>query len=183
MGDLSVARKYASALFRLASEGRAAARVRGDLESLVGLLRESPRLVSFLESPDVAKKEKAAFLDRAFRGKVDDAVLPFLFLLSRRDRLGLLPDILAEFERFDEEKSGVQRAEVVTAVPLSPREKELIVSRLVNITGKTILLRDRVDPAIIGGVVVYVNGDVIDGSIRARLAELRAALLAAPVAR
>jgi F-type H+-transporting ATPase subunit delta len=94
-----------------------------------------------------------------------------------------LPDILAEYEKLDEEKSGIQRAEVVTAVPLSPREKELILSRLVKITGKKILLRDRVDPAIIGGAVVYVNGDVIDGSIRAQLAELKSALLAAPVAR
>jgi len=71
----------------------------------------------------------------------------------------------------------------VTAVPLSRREKELIQSRLEKLTGKEILLRDRVDPGIIGGVVVYVNGDVIDGSIRAQLAELRAALLAAPVTR
>jgi len=183
MGNLSVSRKYASALFHLALEGGATAGVRGDLESLVRLLRESPRLASFLESPDIAQKEKEAFLDRAFRDKVNETVLPFLFLLSKRDRVGLLPEILAKFERLDEEESGVRRAEVVTAVPLSRHEKELILSRLMKITGKKILLRDRVDPEIIGGVVVYVNGDVIDGSIRAQLAELRAALLAAPVAR
>jgi F-type H+-transporting ATPase subunit delta len=183
MGDLSVARKYAAALFQLASEGGVAAKVRGDLESIAKLMCESHRLVSFLESPDVAQKEKMAFLDRAFKGRVEETMLPFLFLLSKRDRLGLLPDILAEFEKLDEQKSGVQRAEVVTAVPLSPRERELILSRLMRITGKKILLRDRVDPTIIGGVVVYVNGDVIDGSIRAQLAELKSALLAAPVAR
>jgi len=183
MGNLSVSRKYASALFKLAWEGGAAARVRGDLEGLAGLLRESPRLVSFLDSPDIAHREKAALLDRAFKGKVDEAVLPFLFLLLKRGRLGLLPQILAEFEKLDEERSGIQRAEVVTAIPLSRQERELIVSRLAKITGKKILLRDRVDSGIIGGVVVYVDGDVIDGSIRARLAELRAALLAAPMAR
>jgi len=183
MGNLSVSRKYATAIFRLAAEGSTVVRVRGDLEGLVGLLRQSPRLVLFLDSPDIAQKEKARLLESAFGGRVEEGVLPFLFLLLKRGRVGLLPQILAEYEKLDEEKRGIQRAEVVTAVPLTRGERELVQSRLRKLTGKEILLRDRVDPGIIGGVVVYVNGDVIDGSIRAQLAELRAALLAAPVTR
>ncbi|MBN1504281.1 MAG: ATP synthase F1 subunit delta, partial [Candidatus Eisenbacteria bacterium] len=119
MSNLSVPRKYASALFQLAWEGGVASGVRGDLEGVAGLLRESPQLASFLESPDISQSEKARVLERALAGRVEEAVIPFLLLLLKRRRIGLLPEILAEFERLDEEKRGVQRAEVVTAVPLS----------------------------------------------------------------
>ncbi len=183
MSDLSVSRKYASALFQFALERGLAARIRQDLEGLVGLMRETPDFVSLLESPDIPQKEKTGILERTLKSKVDEAMFPFLFLLLKRGRIGLLPEILAEFEKLDEKKRGVMRAEAVTAVPLSSRERESIVSRLEKITGKEILLRDRVDPGIIGGAVIYVNGDVIDGSIRAQLAELRAALLAVRVVR
>jgi F-type H+-transporting ATPase subunit delta len=183
MSERSVARKYASALFQLAVERGLTARVRKDLEGLVALMRESPDFVSFVESPNIPNKEKSEILERTLRGRLDDAMFPFLFLLLKRGRVGLLPKILAEFEKRDEEKSGIMRAEVVTVVPLGPREKELIVSGLKRITGKEILLRDRVDPGIIGGAIVYVDGDVIDGSVRAQLAELRATLLAVQVAR
>ena len=159
----------------------ATVRVRGDLEGLVRLLDESPDFLSFLRSPGIAQEEKTRLLARALSGKVDDSLLTFMFLILKRDRVALLPGILSEFEKLDEEERGVRRAEVVSAVPLSKDERELIVSKLQRITGKEILLRDRVDPEIIGGVVIYVNGDVIDGSIRAQLAELRATLLAVSV--
>jgi F-type H+-transporting ATPase subunit delta len=181
MSDLSASRNYASALFHLAKKAGAAVRVRGDLEGLVKLLDGSPELLAFLESPDIAQEEKKRLLERALSGKVHDSLLTFMFLVLKRDRVALLPEILSEFEKLDEEDRGVRRAEVVSAVPLSKDEKTLIVSKLRSITGKEILFRDRVDPEIIGGVVIYVDGDVIDGSIRAQLAELRATLLAVSV--
>jgi F-type H+-transporting ATPase subunit delta len=165
----------------LAREAGTATRIRGDLEGLVKLLDEAPGFASFLESPDISRQEKTRLLERAFGGRVEESMLPFLFLVLKRDRIALLPEILSQFEKLDEEERGVRRAEVVSAVQLSKDEKELIISKLQRITGKEILLQDRVDPEIIGGVVVYVDGDVIDGSIRAQLAELRATLLAVPV--
>jgi F-type H+-transporting ATPase subunit delta len=181
MSDRSVAKKYASALFHLASQTGAAARVRGDLEAIVKVLAESPGLEAFLVAPNIVPEQKTKLVERAFKGRVDEATLPFLFLMLKRDRIALLPDILSEFVKIDEEKSGIQRAKAVSAVPLSEEEKSRIVARLKRISGKEILLESRVDPEIIGGVIVYVNGDVIDGSIRNQLAELRTALLAVSV--
>jgi F-type H+-transporting ATPase subunit delta len=181
MGNRSVSRKYATALSRLAEETQAGTRVRHDMESLVELLRTSPKLVSFLESPGVTHTEKRKLLERALKGRVEETVLPFMRLILRRSRIDLLADILEEYVKIDEERRGIQRAEVVSAIALEAGEEEQILAVLNRITGREIILKTKVDAAIIGGLIVYVNGDVIDGSIRTRLEELRAALLAAPV--
>lgn len=181
MSTRSVSRKYAVALGRLAREAGTATRVRQDLESVVELLRSTPELGAFLESPDIAQREKAKFLERILKGKVESVVVPFLLLVLRRGRTGLLPEILSEYVRIDEEDRGIQRASLVSAVPLRESDRERVLSQLKRITGREIVLESTVDPAIIGGIIVYVDGDVIDGSVRSRLEELRARLLEVPV--
>ncbi|UCF78506.1 MAG: ATP synthase F1 subunit delta [Candidatus Eiseniibacteriota bacterium] len=180
MPSRSVPRKYAEALFQLAEKAEGPRAILGDLESLVGLLRRMPTLLSFLESPDVGHEEKLKLLQNSLREKVKQSTWLFLTLLLRRKRIELLPEILAEFVAIDEEKRGVQRARVVSAVSLEKGEEKLLTSALRRITGKEILVETRVDPAIMGGVVVYLNGKVIDGSARNRLEELRNQLLATP---
>jgi F-type H+-transporting ATPase subunit delta len=178
MPSRSIPRKYAEALFHLAEETDGIDAVRGDLESLAEVLRKTPVLKSFIESPDVAEAEKTTFFESTIRGKVKNATWEFLQLLLRRKRTALLPEIFSEYLQIDEERKGIQKVMVVSAVPLDKSEEMLLTSRLHALTGKTILIDTQVDPSILGGVVVYLGGKVIDGSVRTGLEELKGRLLA-----
>ncbi|MFH0777178.1 MAG: ATP synthase F1 subunit delta [Candidatus Eisenbacteria bacterium] len=177
----SVSKKYAKAFFLLAEKADATEAVRADLESLVGLLRRAPTLLSFLQSPDVTQETKLTLLGTAVKSRVQDSTWLFLRLLTKRKRLPLLPQIFSAYVGMDEARKGIRRVRVVSAVPLEKHERELLTSRLEQITGNKVLMDATVDPSIIGGVVVYLNGKVIDGSIRSGLEDLRERLLAAAV--
>jgi F-type H+-transporting ATPase subunit delta len=181
MSSRSVSRKYAEALFQFAQETDGIDAVRGDMESLAGLMRQIPALASFVESPDVTGAEKAVVFESTIRGRVKNSTWLFLQLLLRRKRVALLPEILSEYTQMDEERKGIQKAVVVSAVSLENSERELLTSKLEALTGKTVQIDTRVDQSIVGGLVVYLNGKVIDGSIRTGLEELRSKLLATPV--
>jgi len=178
MPTQSIPRRYAEALFHLAEETGDTEAIRADMESIAELLRRTPVLHSLLESPDVSDKEKNAFFESIVKERVKDSTWLFLQLLLRRKRTALIPDILSEYERMEEEKRGIKRVRVVSAVPLKEDEKDLLVTRLHSLTGKTVLMETAVDKSILGGVVVYVDGKIIDGSIRTELEELRNRLLA-----
>jgi F-type H+-transporting ATPase subunit delta len=180
MPSRSIPRKYAKALFSLAGKTEKPKAILADMESLVGLLRQTPTLPSFLESPNVGQDEKVKFLEGSLREKVHETTWLFLTLLLRRKRVALLPDILSEYVAIDEEERGIQRARVVSAVSLEKEQRTLLTSTLKRITGKEILVDTKVDPSIMGGVIVYLNGRVLDGSVRSRLEELRNWLLATP---
>jgi F-type H+-transporting ATPase subunit delta len=180
MPSRNIPRKYAEALFLLAEKTDEPEAILNDMESLVELLRQMPTLLSFLESPDIAHKEKSKFLEDSLRERVKETTWLFLTLLLKRKRMTLLPEILSEYVSIDEEKKGIQRAQVVSAVALEEDERELLSSTLRRITGKEVVTEARVDPTIVGGVIVYLNGRVIDGSMRNRLEELKDQLRAKP---
>ena len=179
MQSRSASRKYAEALFRFAGETDDVDAVRADLESLAGLLRRTPALHSFVESPDVKDAEKVTFFESTFQGRVKNSTWLFLLLLLRRKRIALVPEILSEYTRMDEERKGIKKVLIVSAVPLEKKEAELLASRLQALTGQTMLIDTKVDRSIIGGIVVYLDGKVIDGSMRTELEELKGKLLAA----
>jgi F-type H+-transporting ATPase subunit delta len=178
MPGRSIPRRYAEALFRLAEETDGIDAVRNDMESLAEVLRQTPSLRSFVESPDVAQAEKMAFFESTIRGRLKNATWEFLQLLLRRKRVALVPEIRSEYVQMDEERKGIQRVRVVSAVPLDRSENEALTSRLQALTGKTILIDTRVDASVLGGVIVYLDGKVIDGSVRTCLEELKGRLLA-----
>jgi F-type H+-transporting ATPase subunit delta len=180
MPSRNIPRKYAEALFLLAEREGEPEAILSDMESLVELLRRTPTLLSFLESPDVAQQEKLKFLEDSLRERVKQTTWLFLTLLLRRKRMALLPEIFSEYVGIDEERKGIQRAEIVSAVSLEENERELLTSTLRRITRKEVLIESRVDPSLVGGIIVYLNGRVIDGSMRNRLEELKDQLRAKP---
>lgn len=180
MPSRNIPSKYAEALFLLAEKTDGPEAIRSDLESLAGLLHRVPALLSFLDSPDIGRQEKLQLLENSFEGRVKKTTWLFLTLLLRRKRVALLPEILSEYVGIDEERRGIQRVRIVSAVVLEKSEEERLTSTLRGITGKEVLIETTVDPALMGGVIVYLNGRVIDGSMRNRLEELKDQLLAAP---
>ena len=110
-------------------------------------------------------RKRAAIAELTTRAKLSPVLGKLLLLLAERDRLVLLPDLLAAYRERLLDHLKVVRAEVTTAVALPADRAKAVEQSLARVTGRTVMLDTRVDPAIIGGVVARVGSTVYDGSV------------------
>lgn len=111
-------------------------------------------------------------------GDVLPEVADFACLLARNNSEFILPEVAVEYSRLLDERYGIRQAEITTALPLDDEARSLIQRRLREIAGSSFTFDERVDPAIVGGIIVRVGDRVIDRSVRARLEALRHEVLA-----
>ena len=179
--DRAVVHRYASALFGAALARKELERADSDLRALEALYRSDPSLQQFLEAPNVLDGDKTRIVRAVLSGQVSELVLQFVLLMLRKKRVQHLPLVFEPFQRLVEQHFGMERAEVVTAVPMIEEQAKRLLERLESLTGKKIALVSKIDPAILGGAVVTVGGKILDGSVRHKLERLRDELLAAKV--
>jgi F-type H+-transporting ATPase subunit delta len=175
----TVARRYAGALFDVARRNATLVRVDSQLAAFRGLLDEHAELRRVFESPAVPPQKKRAILDAILErgGGVDGEVRQVLRMLADRDRLALLAEIAGAFDARLRQERRLLRAEVVTAVPLPDAQRASLASALSRAAGSELTITEKVDPAIIGGVVARVGSIVFDGSVARQLERMRARLL------
>ncbi len=169
------ARRYAQAVFDLADEEETFDRWAADL-GVIAAFAQEPDVAEILASPRVPREEKLRLLAAGLQSQVSAGALNLVRLLNDRDKLALVPDVMAIFGEQVDERRGIAHALVTTAVPLSDDERGAVAARLSAITGKTVDVVPVVDPAIIGGVVARIGDQLIDGSTRTRLKALRRSL-------
>jgi len=170
------AKRYAQAVFSLAKERGTLDAWHDDLCQLATLMDDDGAR-EFFASPTPTTVQKLALLDTALADGQPEAK-NLVRLLLERGRLNDLPAIADEFEDGVRAERGIVVAEVTTADPLGPLEQALVKERLEAMTGKTVELRMRVDPALIGGIVARIGDVLIDGSVVSQLRLLRARLAA-----
>lgn len=142
-----------------------------ELESASDALT-GPSASIFFKDPKVTRAEKLATLKRLLPGSRTD-VMNLLKMLAVRDRLNLLPALYSDFQNLDRQARGVVEAEVTVARPFGEAEREDITRRLSQATGKQVDVQMKVDPRILGGIVVRIGDELIDASVAGRLARLR----------
>jgi F-type H+-transporting ATPase subunit delta len=177
--ETAVARVYAETLLDVARDEGQLDAVAGEAETLRAVLKETPELERFLDSPRIEREQKKAALREALAGRVSDTTIRFLEVVVDRDREDLLEDILAEVSVLIAELRNEQRLEVTTTLPLSPALRERLRETFAGATGRRIVIGERVDASLMGGIVVQVGDTLIDGSVRTRLQNLRERLLRA----
>jgi len=177
----AVARKYALALFNAAKQRGDLDAVSADLMSLRDLYQADPRFRNFLLAPDVTDDRKQQFVAAVLGGKLKPLSREFLGLLLTKGRFSMLEAAASHFEQLVEAERGIVRVRATTAVALTDANRTQLTASLMALTGHKVLLAEDVDPRILGGVVVHVGGKIIDGSVKAALAELRESLLSAPL--
>jgi F-type H+-transporting ATPase subunit delta len=182
----AVGKRYAVALFNASVDEDVLEQVHGDLNSFAHLLEKERALRVFLASHRVASSEKRDLIVAALGERASGLFVKFLLLLTDKKRIDEFSDekfesIVEPFNALYEAHSGIVKVGVITAVPLDAelerRAKETIERR----TGKTARIEKRVDPQIIGGMIMIADGQIVDGSIRSQLSELRQELLEARV--
>lgn len=173
----SLAGRYASALYDLAKEQNAVATVESDLETLSGALGESADLAALIRNPKITRDDAAKAVDAvaALLG-VSTLSRNFLGVLAGNRRLAALPDMIRAFAAIAAAMRGEVTAEVTTAHPLDDNQLAALAAKLKEREGHDVKLKAKVDPAILGGLVVKIGSRMIDSSIRTRLNSLAQAM-------
>jgi F-type H+-transporting ATPase subunit delta len=169
MKDETVSRVYATALLELAVEKKEVERVHGEIDFLASLPRASALTRAFFESPRIVRSEKAKVIETVLRGKLSDLVVNFMLLLIRKGRALELRDILEEFLIIHDRRIGIVHASAVSAVPLSDPSASALKEALEAKIQKRVEIHNKVEPEILGGLVVRYDGYVADGSLKTAL--------------
>lgn len=171
----ALARRYAKALLEVArAQGEAApAALESELAAHAALVEGHAELRRALADPARAAGRRRLLSSLAEKAGASPLLRRFFDLLAANDRAALLPAVAEEFAAARGAAEGRVSAEAVTALPLSPPQRAALAEALGTASGRTVELRTRVDPAVLGGVLVNLGGRSYDGTVRARLRALR----------
>ncbi|MEM7475064.1 MAG: ATP synthase F1 subunit delta [Planctomycetota bacterium] len=175
--DQQVGLLYAKAL--LGAAGAKVDEVVGELETVVTeCLNKHPNLETALASPRISQEQKEGLLDRILSGRVDATLLNFLKVLCRRERIASLRAIQLTATEMREEQLGKQRVIVTSAHELSDEQRNSIRESLKSAYGKDAVLVEKVDESLLGGVVLRIGDEVLDGSVLGKMESIRSAVSA-----
>lgn len=179
--QLTVARSYAAALYELGRRTDAHEAFARALASVNALVDADPRIRDFLRSPMIPVAEKKRVLREGFTGRLPGLFLNFLMVVLDKRRQRLLHGIAGEYDRMLDEHFGRLNVAVTLAREPDGATLAAITERLSKMLGKAVIAHVRVDPEILGGIIVRYGDHVMDGSLRRRLLQLRGQMLAAPL--
>ena len=170
----SLARRYARALLAIGQEEGQTRRILTEVEQFNKLVAETPLLREMVEAAQINRRDKKAALEATIApAGFSSATRNFLFLLVDKGRMNILSPIALELRRLLEQFEGIERVEVSVPMPLTDTQRDLLQSVLERQTAKTVVLEEKVDPDVLGGMVVKVGSTVYDGSARTQIQHIR----------
>lgn len=170
------ANAYAQALYALGVEEKKTECFLQQLTALQESFETEPSFYRLLTSHSLSKEERCQILDDSFRGKIEPYVLNFLKILTEKGRIRLFLDCCRAYCTQYDTDHGILRATAVTAGALTTEQTEKLKDKLQSITGKTVILSNRIDPACMGGVRLEYAGICVDGTVENHLNSLRSLL-------
>lgn len=174
---LEVADVYAQALFELACEASRVEDVRSELDELVKLMQIEPGFASFMNSSALDDDHRNAGLEKMFRGKLSDMTLNALLIMNDQGRNALLPALHRAYVLRQQDAAGQVEASVTSAIELDESQKNEIAATAARLSGKSPLITYKVNPAILGGLILQVGDIRYDNSLASQLAEARKRVL------
>jgi F-type H+-transporting ATPase subunit delta len=171
MPNETLARRYATAIFGLASESDKVRPVQHDLHTFVETLAADDRVRRFFRSPVVDRKEKEHIVAEGF-SRLDAIALHAILLLIRKRRESLVDEIVRQYDVLERESRGAQPLRVTSARKLAQSELDAIVSRLSQTYGTPFDVTQAVDPSLIGGVRITIGDRVADGTVAGKLDDI-----------
>lgn len=170
-------RRYALALYELGETN-------GKVESYLNEFREVSKLIlgndeiqQVVHHPKISTSRKKEIFSSIFSGQMSEDMLSFLLILIEKDRISDIGGILKQMELIHLEKNNTMEAVVKTVIPLDEDEKKALIQKLEAKYHKSILLKEEIDSSIIGGVYVRVGDDIIDGTVKNKLEEMKKNML------
>ena len=175
--DLAVSRVWAESIFALAAEHGREDEMLAELEGLVELLDRQPTLETLLASPAIDTEAKRALIEKALRGRASDLLVDALQVLRRKGRLSLARAVAQSYRAAWLERRHKVEVRVASAVPLSEGLREALRLAAAERTNRQPILVERVDPELLGGLIVAIGDEKIDCSVSTELEAMESALL------
>ena len=157
----------------MAKEESLAQSIREQLKVLKSSFQQEPDFIRLLSSPNLTKTERCQILDDSFRGKVHPYLLNFLKILTEKSYFRYFSDCCDAFAQRFNQDNGILRVDAVSAVEMTTEQKDKLTAKLSRITGKEVALRNRIDPAVLGGVRLDYDGQRLDDTVSHRLDAIR----------
>lgn len=170
-------RRYALALYKVAEENGKVEQYLEELRNIVALINNDKEFLELIKHPQVSTSSKKKLFQQIFEGKIDENLLSFLLVLIDKGRILQLEGKLREMEKIHLEKNNKVVAKVKTVIPLIDEERKSLIEKLEKKFNKKVLLEEEIDSSIIGGVCVQVDNEVIDGTIKSKLEEMKKLML------
>lgn len=168
-----ISREYAQALFELAREQGGEQEFYSALLDMKKEFDAAPEYVQVLSSPNIPAQERCALLEQAFAGRLPEYVLSFVKLMCEKGHIQTFGDCVKEYEGLYHSFCSVVSVRVVSAVELNDSEKENLVAKLEKANACTVQAQYEVDSSLMGGIIIYMDDKIIDGSLRTKLKELK----------
>ena len=179
MSEAVVAKRYADALFQLASEKNNVENIQNALSTVKDVIQNTKEVVDFLNHPRIKQADKMNIVEEAF-GKFDKDVVNLIKLLVERHRISLVPAVIDHFAHFYNEENGIADATVYSVRALTDAEKEHLESSFTTkLNKKSVSINNVVDPSLIGGMKIRVGNTIYDGSISNKLNRLKQNIVSA----
>ncbi len=170
---MRVAELYGGSLYDLAAEEKQERDLLEEMQGVQHLLRENPQYVALLSEPSIPKEKRLELLDQAFRTELKPYLLNFLKLITERGLLFQYAGMCRAYEQRFNKAHNIAEALVRTAVPLEEAERGKLKEALEKQSGKQVVLKERIDASLLGGMVVEMDGKTLDGSVAGRLLAIR----------
>ena len=164
---------YGESLYELAKEEALTAAIGEQLAVLHTVFQQEPDFIRLLSSPNLTKTERCQILDDSFRGKVHPYLLNFLKILTEKGYMRHFGDCCDAYTGHFDQDNGILRVTAVTAVALTEDQSDRLTRKLTGITGKQIVLKNRIDSAVLGGVRLDYDGQRLDDTVSHRMAAIR----------
>jgi F-type H+-transporting ATPase subunit delta len=172
-----IAEKYAVALLQVAQEQKTVDAIASEIQAIQRAVETQPDLKSTLEHPRVKAGEKMETLRRSLDKKLSATMENFLMLLIMKKRIKHLKAVADHYERLCYEMKGKAIARVLTAMALTPAQKESLTQKLSQMFGMIVELKEEVKPGLIGGMMIYLGDQRMDGSVLGQLERMKQRLL------
>lgn len=168
----ALAKRYGGSLYELAAEESLTERILEELAAAADCIWQEPDYLRLLSTPAVPQKERCSLLEQAFAG-AHPYVVNFLSLLCENGHMAELKGCVRAYRDRYNADHGIIEASVLSAAALSAGQREQLIAKLQAITGKTVILTENIDPAVLGGLRVSMGDVRLDGTVRRRLELLR----------
>lgn len=173
LDSISLGHVYAQALINAAEKQRVLDAVTDDVQGLTQLLDKVPRFEAFAQAVTIGPEEKIAALEKMFAGRVNPLTLKTLQAMAQRDRLMFIRGFATAFNRALEKQSGRVDVEMTTAHAVPEASAQRIREGVGRALGKTVVLQQKTDVRLIGGLILRIDDTVMDGSVETRLQHMK----------
>jgi len=169
---------YAAALVEMAEAAGELDAIGQEVAELHKLIAAEPKLSEMLASRVLGEGERAASIERIFKGNVSDLLYRFIQVVNAKDRAGMLSEILGAFNKIVDQRHGIVEAEAWVAVGLDQQQVDSMGSKLSDAIGRNVVLRQHVNPDLIGGMKLRIGDQMIDASVVTQLKLMKEKIIA-----